>query len=175
VSTRVCDVEGCQSRHKAKGLCAAHYAQQPERLAATARNSARWYATPEGRTVQAAASARYNASDVGKSSHAAAVARYLDTDKGRAYSERNWVRDALRHATSWGAVIGEVPADTRAILLARFGETCLGDGCTNVATDVDHVIALANGGVHDISNFQTLCGSCNKAKGAETIDYRPHV
>lgn len=30
----------------------------------------------------------------------------------------------------------------------------------------DHMVALANGGVNDVTNIQLLCGSCNRAKGA---------
>jgi len=83
------------------------------------------------------------------------------------------VHNGLWRAIKAGAVIGDVPPDTRAILRERFGETCLVAGCDNPATDVDHVIALANGGAHDISNFQTLCGSCNSAKGKASTDHRP--
>jgi len=138
-------------------LCSAHYHQTPERRSADAERKARWRATPEG----SVASTEYHA-------------RWGETDKGRAWTERQWASAALTHATKAGAVIGDVPPDTRAILRARFGATCLVDGCENAATEVDHVVALVNGGVHDISNFQTLCGPCNKRKGAKTIDYRPH-
>ena len=165
MSARVCDMDGCTSPHLAKGLCSKHYGQTPERKAATAEAMARYLATDAGR----AARARYMASAEGKAS----VARYRATDRGHAMAERRWAKTALRRATKAGAIIGDIPADTRAILLACFGETCLVDGCENVATDVDHVIALADGGVHDISNFQTLCGSCNRSKRAKDTDYRP--
>jgi 5-methylcytosine-specific restriction endonuclease McrA len=120
---------------------------------------ARWRATPEGLLASSEAKARYMA-----------------TDKGRADElERSWAKTALRRAIRAGAVIGDVPPDTRAILIARYGETCLVDGCDNAATDVDHVVALADGGIHDISNFQTLCNPCNQSKRTKTIDYRPYV
>ena len=171
---RLCDTAGCVAPHKAKGLCSAHYYQTPERKAARALGMARWRATPEGKAAQAERNARWYATDAGKASEAASHARYMATDKGRADTvERNWAAAALRRATKAGAVIGDIPADTRAMLRSRFGETCLVDGCDNAATDVDHVIALANGGVHDISNLQTLCGSCNNAKGKANTDHRP--
>ena len=169
MAARVCVTDGCVAPHLAKGLCSAHYDAQPGRRAASDARVALWRLTDEGQ----AARRRYRKSPEGKASQAASYVRYAETDNGRASAERTWLDKGLRRATKAGAVIGDIPADTRAILLARFGETCLVDGCNNAATDIDHVIALANGGVHDISNFQTLCGPCNKRKGTKTIDYRP--
>ena len=36
----------------------------------------------------------------------------------------------------------------------------------------DHVVPIARGGANDIDNIQPLCESCNKRKGAKTVDYR---
>jgi len=175
MASRICDVKGCEKPHETKGLCAAHHYQTPEGKAAAAAAYARRCASPEAMAAKAAYQVLYMATKAGKATRAAGHSRYAVTDKGKAWAERGWARVSLKRAVKAGAVIGDVPPDTRAILRGRFGETCLVDGCNNVATDVDHVIALANGGAHDISNFQTLCGSCNKSKGAKTIDYRPHV
>lgn len=41
------------------------------------------------------------------------------------------------------------------------------------ATDVDHVIALKNGGVDDESNVQSLCGDHHKKKTASDLGYKP--
>ena len=172
MAARVCDTDGCTSAHKARGLCGAHYNQMPERKAKHAAAAARYSVTPEGKAVQAAARARWRATPEGRALDNAADVRFRASAKGKAAGERTWLSVVLKHATKAGAVIGDVPADTRAILRARFGEECLVPGCVNVATDVDHVVALSNGGVHDISNFQTLCGPCNKHKGARSIDYR---
>ena len=170
MTARVCDTPGCGVPHKAKGLCVKHYNATTEHRAAIAR----WAATDAGKASLAAATTRYMATDKGRASHAAIDARYKATDKGKAaLLESGWARGARWRAIKAGAVIGDVPPDTRAILLARFGETCLVDGCSNAATDVDHVIALAEGGPHDIDNFQTLCGPCNKAKGKSSTDHRP--
>jgi hypothetical protein len=42
----------------------------------------------------------------------------------------------------------------------------LAKGRLTPATEVDHIIALANGGTHDRSNLQSLCSAChiNKTK-----------
>jgi 5-methylcytosine-specific restriction endonuclease McrA len=37
---------------------------------------------------------------------------------------------------------------------------------------IDHVIPLALGGLHDVSNIQPLCSFCNSKKNAKHIDYR---
>jgi hypothetical protein len=153
----------------------ARYLATDKGKAAQAARYALWRATDAGNAAHTAGGARYRATPKGRATVAAARVLYAATDEGQAEAERKWAKAALKRAIGHGAVIGDVPPDTRAILRGRFGETCLVDGCNNVATDVDHVIALANGGAHDISNFQTLCGSCNKSKGAKTIDYRPHV
>ena len=189
-TVRTCDTAGCAAPHKAKGLCQKHYNATPERRVTHALSTARYRATPEGKAVQAAYSARWRATDAGramdaaaadrrrestegKATRAASTARYLETAQGRAWTERKWARVSLKRAIKAGAVIGDVPPDTRAILRARFGETCLVDGCDNPATDIDHVVALADGGIHDISNLQTLCGACNQSKGKSSADHRP--
>jgi 5-methylcytosine-specific restriction endonuclease McrA len=169
MAARVCDVDDCNSPHLAKGLCRRHYLDQPERRVAARAEVARWRLSDAGK----AALKRRRESPEGKDGQARNMARYLETDKGRAYTNAAWLRTVLKRAVKVGATIGNVPVDTRAILLARYGETCLVDGCDNAATNVDHVVALASGGIHDIDNFQTLCGPCNKSKGAKTIDYRP--
>ncbi|WP_407280595.1 HNH endonuclease signature motif containing protein [Aromatoleum evansii] len=39
-------------------------------------------------------------------------------------------------------------------------------GLVTAATEVDHVVALADGGADDDSNLQSLCGDCHKVKTA---------
>ena len=43
-------------------------------------------------------------------------------------------------------------------------KTCLVRGQITVATEVDHIIAKANGGTDDESNLQALCHSCHAKK-----------
>lgn len=50
----------------------------------------------------------------------------------------------------------------RAQALARDLGMC--QKCGKRATDVDHIIALKNGGTNDLWNLQSLCGECHDTK-----------
>jgi 5-methylcytosine-specific restriction endonuclease McrA len=56
-------------------------------------------------------------------------------------------------------------------LLDENGNRCL---CCGESEDLtrDHVVPLAKGGSHEISNIQPLCRRCNSAKGTKSTDYR---
>jgi 5-methylcytosine-specific restriction protein A len=51
----------------------------------------------------------------------------------------------------------------RASHLVRFPFCCV---CGAPATDVDHIIALVDGGTHDYGNLQSLCHAHHSAKTA---------
>jgi 5-methylcytosine-specific restriction enzyme A len=58
-----------------------------------------------------------------------------------------------------------ISAAARSYVFDRDGHQCRICGATeNLA--IDHIIPLAQGGTNDISNFQTLCQSCNSRKGS---------
>jgi 5-methylcytosine-specific restriction protein A len=47
---------------------------------------------------------------------------------------------------------------------------CQHHGCDGLATDVDHIIAVRNGGaVYDRRNLQALCRSCHSRKTATEV------
>jgi 5-methylcytosine-specific restriction endonuclease McrA len=78
---------------------------------------------------------------------------------------------ALRRAREINQV-GYVPSGTYGAIFKAY-PYCLYPGCkSNEALQVDHVISLADGGLHDISNLQVLCAYHNMSKGAKSIDYR---
>jgi len=55
----------------------------------------------------------------------------------------------------------------RALLLKRepLCRPCNAKGRTTVATQVDHILAIANGGAaHDITNLQPICAECHQDK-----------
>lgn len=43
-------------------------------------------------------------------------------------------------------------------------EQCKRRGIVKLATEVDHITSLANGGTHDWANLQSLCHACHTAK-----------
>ncbi len=46
---------------------------------------------------------------------------------------------------------------------------------TAVATELDHVVALTNGGSNDEDNLQGLCASCHELKTLADLGQRPRV
>ena len=60
-------------------------------------------------------------------------------------------------------------------LKASYNYRCLSCGRVEpeIKLTIDHVIPITLGGSNDITNIQPLCGSCNKRKGTQLIDYRP--
>ena len=49
-------------------------------------------------------------------------------------------------------------------VLRRDNYTCTFCGIKNVSFDVDHILALSNGGNNDYSNLRTLCRDCHAFK-----------
>lgn len=55
---------------------------------------------------------------------------------------------------------------------------CQAEGRVRLATEVDHIIALTNGGAedpHDDSNRQGLCGPCHEVKTNADLGYTPRI
>jgi 5-methylcytosine-specific restriction endonuclease McrA len=56
----------------------------------------------------------------------------------------------------------------RLIVLRAAGWRC--QICGGIATTADHVLPLALGGTHDLSNLRPLCRRCNSRLGAELVN-----
>jgi hypothetical protein len=58
-------------------------------------------------------------------------------------------------------------------LFKRDGFTCqyCGQRAPDVILEVDHIVALSNGGSDDPENLTTSCKDCNRGKCASVIDY----
>lgn len=83
-----------------------------------------------------------------------------------------------RYRSRKNDLIGYVPSDYWQILCELYGEHCINIDCVRQITrnnplSLDHIIPISKGGLHDISNFQILCKSCNSSKFTKVIDYRP--
>jgi 5-methylcytosine-specific restriction endonuclease McrA len=57
-----------------------------------------------------------------------------------------------------------IPKEAREAVFDRDGRACIECGTTERLT-IDHIAPVSLGGSDDISNLQTLCGSCNSRKG----------
>jgi 5-methylcytosine-specific restriction endonuclease McrA len=76
-------------------------------------------------------------------------------------------RRAARHASRGNFTVEEFTE-----LCESYGNKCLACGDTEAVLEADHVAPLAKGGSDDIINIQPLCGSCNRKKFVNIIDYR---
>lgn len=61
------------------------------------------------------------------------------------------------------------PGMWRAIA-ARDNWSCVYCGTRNGPFEVDHIVAVANGGTHDPDNLALSCRPCNRSKGAKTLE-----
>jgi hypothetical protein len=68
-----------------------------------------------------------------------------------------------------------IGARTRFDVFKRDNFTCVycGGKTPTVILEVDHVVAVAEGGTNDLSNLVTSCFECNRGKGAVPIDRLP--
>lgn len=57
-----------------------------------------------------------------------------------------------------------VSRSLRARIFARDGYSCVYCGATEDLT-IDHLVSRALGGTNQLDNLQTLCRTCNEAKG----------
>ena len=76
-------------------------------------------------------------------------------------------RRAARHASRGNFTVEEFKE-----LCESYGNKCLACGDTRAPLDADHVVPLTEGGSDNIGNIQPLCGSCNRKKFVNIIDYR---
>lgn len=106
--------------------------------------------------------------------------RRSNVAKARANSERwrigNLDADAAksrrRRAVKFNSM-GDHNADDVADILMYQGEVCAAPWCGASLLekyDVDHITPLSRGGSNSPDNLQCLCPSCNRSKGAKTME-----
>ncbi len=67
-----------------------------------------------------------------------------------------------------------IPSEARTYVFNRNNhqcQSCYTIDLTAKNLQIDHIVALAQGGTNDLSNLQTLCAKCNREKSAK-IDTR---
>lgn len=51
--------------------------------------------------------------------------------------------------------------------------------CIGIATEVDHIIPVTQGGTDEMENLQSACGPCHKAKSSDeghlAVGHKPHA
>lgn len=94
-----------------------------------------------------------------------AARRWADKNKDKV---REWhkVQMSRRRAQSGCHSVPEWRA-----LLKQCNHKCVGCGCQPDMLERDHIIPVSQGGSDNISNIQPLCGTCNKRKGVQTINF----
>lgn len=99
--------------------------------------------------------------------------KYYSTERGKQIARNKIFRRKTKKLNQFGIV----PKDYWQILIDLHGEQCMNVFCVkeinskNMLT-LDHVIPIFKGGMHDISNLQILCRSCNSRKRILCIDFR---
>ena len=62
----------------------------------------------------------------------------------------------------------ELPEFVKRAVRAYFRGTCATPGCTNLARQIDHMLARTNGGTNEVENLQALCDICHAEKLGST-------
>lgn len=61
-------------------------------------------------------------------------------------------------------------APLRALVFERDNFTCQYCGIRGVRLECDHIVPIASGGANDLENLTTACVSCNRSKGAKSLE-----
>lgn len=168
-----CEVDGCPGRHKAKGLCGAHYAQTyRQENADTVREAGAAYraANREAIAERARAWHQANADRTRRQK-----AEWYEANRGLAKKRRQAYvaanRDAVRVANSRrraverGSAVNDLTGAEWSAIKAAYGHRCVYCHTKPKRLTQDHVIPLSKGGHHTASNVVPACRSCNSRKG----------
>lgn len=96
--------------------------------------------------------------------------------RGLADPTGNATRERKRAKRQWTSARNFVSSKVRQHVFVRDGHACVHCKASYVETDlrVDHIIPVSRGGSSELSNLQTLCESCNQAKGDRRPDEAVH-
>lgn len=182
-AVRLCDIEGCERKHQAKGMCSGHYNRicrraDPDMVRAK-RESGRAYRQANRENIRER-SRSYGLANRKKlrESNRARRSAYGKANRGKLNEyQRAWqkanrqkVREYVRaYRAQKRNQLGHVSPGLEARLMEAQKGRCL--ECRRRFTkarpdELDHIIPLAKGGLHDDGNLQLLCRSCNRSKNA---------
>lgn len=54
-------------------------------------------------------------------------------------------------------------------------QVCQAEGRTRVGNEIDHIIAVTNGGTDDEDNLQVICSECHLEKNDKDLGHKPRV
>lgn len=149
--------------------------QKTERgKAAFAKSTRKYVQTERGRETSREGYRRYHATEKGKqksreyerSARVRSVRKdYKRSESGKlAISNYNHRRRANLQKTKYKISDQEFQE-----LLHKCVGKCSYCGRSNVKLELDHIVPLSRGGLHEINNLALVCGSCNRSKGSKLL------
>ena len=159
---RLCDIEGCERIHQARGLCLNHY--HVAHINGTDKAKARKRRHYRKHRERILAEHRERRLDPGFQRHKRTIelASAERTDPDGARRRAAWQRYEARKvgATVASAEVTVAGVEAR---MAYHGNRCVLCGTTEQLT-MDHWKPLAKGGLHVHANLRPMCHSCNSGK-----------
>ena len=83
-----------------------------------------------------------------------------DTELAKLKDRKRWLLDVTN--ARW--------AELRSQVFERDRHTCVYCGHTGPRLECDHIVPLSRGGTSAIENLATACISCNRSKGAKSVE-----
>ena len=92
--------------------------------------------------------------------------------RGREWNQANLDKVLAKRYRRLALLTGRYSGSQIQQLHDFYTPNCRCKNCGKEEITTDHVIPLVAGGPDELGNIQFLCGTCNRKKGMQTIDYR---